>query len=49
MKAKQDLPHQCHNCKNLINKGQTYIYRESKKYERGFTYFHSRCKNVKNN
>ena len=45
MLAKQDLPHFCYQCKKQIKKGQEYIYRESKKYEIGYAYFHKRCKN----
>jgi len=45
MLAKQDLPHFCYQCKKQIKKGQNYIYRESKKYEIGYAYFHKRCKN----
>ena len=49
MLAKQDLPHLCHQCKKQIKKGQEYVYRESRKYENGFAYFHKGCKSVKNN
>ena len=44
MKAKQDLPHLCYSCKKQILKKQEYVYRESKKYEKGFAYFHKKCK-----
>ena len=49
MIAKQDLPNLCYECECFIKKGEEYLYRESRKYEKGFAYFHKRCKNVKNN
>ena len=44
MKAKQDLPNICYECECFIKKGDQYLYRESKKYEREFAYFHRGCK-----
>lgn len=44
MKAKKDLPQWCVFCGHQIKKGMNYIYEESKKHNKGYAYYHRKCK-----